>query len=96
MEIQVNQQLLQLGRVDVCAVVLIGTASFGRDSGYSFISAELAKTRKAHGFNVSCTSPGDSMTASVSDSESPHRCWAESSAMCQRPGGIGNRSLVGA
>jgi len=43
MEIQVNKQLLQLGRVDVCAVVLIGTASFGRDSGYSFISAELRK-----------------------------------------------------
>jgi len=64
--------------------------------GYSFISADVAKTRKAHGFKRSCASPRDSITAGVSHPLSPHRSSAESSVLCQRPGGIGSRSSVGA
>jgi hypothetical protein len=62
---------------------------------YSFISADLAKTRKAHGFKRSCASPRDSITAGVSHPLSPHRSSAESSILCQRPGGIGSRSSIG-
>src|SRR5580704_1711364 len=62
---------------------------------YSFISADLAKTRKAHGSKGSCTSPRDSITAVVSHPLSPHRSSAELSVLCQRPGGIRSRSSVG-